>query len=436
MNISLNVGGGPSSSSSSSSHGISPVILEREKSGSSTSSGSKKQVQFHLENNQFCESKPEMSENLLNYHSTDNIMNSNINTAIANNAITPTVSNGDDSNYHSGSILISRNTSPFRPGGRGSKMLAKAIEQSYAESDVLNDLSNVTEPRWVLCTGKNPCFGKVMSLPSPDSSSVFIQPLHRSVVDPALLVPWEGHLWLAKSSRLHEVKMKQEPGGWRVIDDPKIRSAYQRLENKNSFVYPISFTAIQRGHGGEDWDLVSLESSEFDETGSADSGNSSLFPMLGTGPGIADLQANPKKPDDPAASCSLKCSLPIAKADTYRVPNSQTTPSPMLQVNEQNKTVKVSPTVYSQRGITSRTWSSPQRSVPLTPSQATDNLEYTPDPINPSSSSTPSMSEPCRYISLVSSESDASCHPDTAHLSMNGIIIDQSLIALENNYSM
>ena len=109
-----------------------------------------------------------------------------------------------NSNNDSKVTNVSRNTSPFRPGGRGSKMLTKAIEQSG--QDVNNDL-NGTENNWVLCTGKTPCFAKVMSVPSPDSSSVFIQPLHPSVADSALLVPWEGHLWLAKSSKLHRVKV-------------------------------------------------------------------------------------------------------------------------------------------------------------------------------------------------------------------------------------
>merc|ERR1711991_738271 len=68
-----------------------------------------------------------------------------------------TAEEGMSSNYHTGSIFISKNTSPFRPGGRGSKMLAKAIEQSHkaaeTEMEISSDLAQM-EPQWVLCTGK------------------------------------------------------------------------------------------------------------------------------------------------------------------------------------------------------------------------------------------------------------------------------------------
>ena len=73
-----------------------------------------------------------------------------------------------------------RHSPPFRPGGRGSKMLAKAIEQDLCgqgidgklvhENQLLNEFNSLTfytnslsEPTWVLCSGKTPCFAKVVS---------------------------------------------------------------------------------------------------------------------------------------------------------------------------------------------------------------------------------------------------------------------------------
>jgi len=162
-------------------------------SSSSTSSGSKKCVQFQLENNQICENFDGF-QNIIPYNIEDKSIES-INQINCNLELNM-----------SKSASVARNTSPFRPGGRGSKMLAKAIEQSVNKSNVSNDVLP-TENNLVLCTGKTPCFAKVMSLPSPDSSSVFIQPLHPSAADTALLVPWDGHLWLAKSNKLHSVKV-------------------------------------------------------------------------------------------------------------------------------------------------------------------------------------------------------------------------------------
>ena len=166
-------------------------------SGSGSSSGAKKTVQFCLESNQFGESSQPVSHFFTGDFGVEKYSDhqNNTNTVDAPQA----------------KPAVTRNTSPFRPGGRGSKMLAKAIEQSSAGtgSESLDELT-VSEPHWVLCTGKTPCFAKVMSVPSPDSNSVFIQPLHPSVADPSLLVPWDGHLWLAKSSRLHEVKVRHK----------------------------------------------------------------------------------------------------------------------------------------------------------------------------------------------------------------------------------
>lgn len=160
-----------------------------------SSSGAKKSVQFCLESNQFGQSSQPVASFCVGDSVNENKYYEHY---CANNSLeAPQMK-----------PVVARNTSPFRPGGRGSKMLAKAIEQSSAGAgtDSLDDLT-VSEPQWVLCTGKTPCFAKVMSVPSPDSNSVFIQPLHPSVTDPSLLVPWDGHLWLAKSNRLHDVKV-------------------------------------------------------------------------------------------------------------------------------------------------------------------------------------------------------------------------------------
>ena len=161
-----------------------------------SSSGAKKTVQFCLESNQFGESSQPVTNFCLGDFGNDN-------------KYYEQYSSNNSADVLQTKSAVTRNTSPFRPGGRGSKMLAKAIEQSSASvgAESMDDWT-VSEPQFVLCTGKTPCFAKVMSVPSPDSNSVFIQPLHPSVTDPSLLVPWDGHLWLAKSSRLHDVKVR------------------------------------------------------------------------------------------------------------------------------------------------------------------------------------------------------------------------------------
>lgn len=90
------------------------------------------------------------------------------------------------------------NTPPFRPGGRGSKQLSKAIEQSKQQ------------PQWVMATGSHACFAKIISnLSSFESKteSVFIQPMIQSKHDKSLLVLWEGNLWASKTNKLEAVKV-------------------------------------------------------------------------------------------------------------------------------------------------------------------------------------------------------------------------------------
>lgn len=95
-------------------------------------------------------------------------------------------------------------TPPFRVGGRGSKQLSKAIEKSSLERDQAGDVHN--EPQWAFCVGKHPCFAKIVSVNNP--KSVIIQPMFSNDQDPHLFTLWEGHLWMAKSDKIHHVKVK------------------------------------------------------------------------------------------------------------------------------------------------------------------------------------------------------------------------------------
>lgn len=162
-----------------------------------------------------------------------------------------------------------RASPPFRSGGRGSKQLSKAL-QDNAEA--------VIEPSWVLCAGKSQTyFAKIISVPAESTGNVLLQPLYQSPHDATLLKPWEGHLWLAKKEKLHPVQMRQEPGGWRVVETPFLKKKIEQLNKKRkggSFTYPQNIITVR---GREDWDTVSLESSEFDEASSVDS---VLFPLL------------------------------------------------------------------------------------------------------------------------------------------------------------
>lgn len=99
-----------------------------------------------------------------------------------------------------------RSSPPFRVGGRGSKQLTKALQQS--EEITLTDDSdgeNGSNTNWMLCTSSPICFAKVVSVSSHDKT--MIQPLRLNPLDSCLLIPWEGHVWLAKNENLIPVKV-------------------------------------------------------------------------------------------------------------------------------------------------------------------------------------------------------------------------------------
>lgn len=96
-----------------------------------------------------------------------------------------------------------KHSPPFRTGGRGSKQLSKAIENSAGEKQ---NQYGVTGDMWVLHTGDPIYFAKVVSF-AQDPSSVLIQKMQPSHIDPALLVPWEGHLMIAKIETLQSIQV-------------------------------------------------------------------------------------------------------------------------------------------------------------------------------------------------------------------------------------
>jgi len=179
---------------------------------------------------------------------------------------------------------------PFCIGGCGSRRLAKALEEAKRH---LVDPQNQQESQFIICMTNTPCFAKAI-IPLHESSSVLIQPLRPSPHDPALLTLWDGHIWLAKTDKLHSIKMKQEPGGWKIIVTPKVLEFIDLLRSKGGiFSMPMTLNAavaIQQQTGNVDWDMVSLESSDFDDASNADS---ILFPtnnsQINSG-GIASLQ--------------------------------------------------------------------------------------------------------------------------------------------------
>ena len=111
----------------------------------------------------------------------------------------------------------------FRPGGRGSKQLAKALQENGEVT---------TEPEWVLCTGnEHTYFARIVNNNTGNNGDVYVQPLHQSPHDPSLLKCWEGHLFLAKREILHPVLMKQEPGGWRVVVTPQLEKRMEVMKS-------------------------------------------------------------------------------------------------------------------------------------------------------------------------------------------------------------
>jgi hypothetical protein len=102
------------------------------------------------------------------------------------------------SKYHN------RASPPFRVGGRGSKQLTKVLQQTEEIADD-SDYESCTNTNWMLCTSSPICFAKVVSISSHDKT--MIQPLKLNPLDSTLLVPWDGHVWLAKNENLIPVKV-------------------------------------------------------------------------------------------------------------------------------------------------------------------------------------------------------------------------------------
>lgn len=177
-----------------------------------------------------------------------------------------------------GTGRISSTTPPFRMGGRGSKQLSKAIEKSSLERDQAGATCN--EPQWAFCLGKHPCFAKILSEynPSESSKSVIIQPMFSNDQDPHLFTPWEGHLWMTKSDKIYLVKMKQEIGGWRLQLTRELQCLLEQYSTPpgSLLALPASLGSVRSS--GDNWDLVSLESSDLDDCSSVNS--SMIFPLL------------------------------------------------------------------------------------------------------------------------------------------------------------
>jgi hypothetical protein len=106
----------------------------------------------------------------------------------------------------SGLYFQHKHSPPFRTGGRGSKQLSKAIEYSSVEKGTQSGISN---DMWVLHDGDPIYFAKVVSPATQDASSVLVQKMQPSHIDPALLVPWEGHLVLAKIESLQPIQVSK-----------------------------------------------------------------------------------------------------------------------------------------------------------------------------------------------------------------------------------
>lgn len=104
-------------------------------------------------------------------------------------------------------LFHTKQSPPFRTGGRGSKQLSKAIEHSAAEK-TSSGLPQDSDPVWVMHT-KNPVyFAKYVSTNCQDPGSVLVQKMQPSHVDQALLVPWDGHLCIVKNEYLQRIEVK------------------------------------------------------------------------------------------------------------------------------------------------------------------------------------------------------------------------------------
>ena len=109
-------------------------------------------------------------------------------------------------------LFHQKQSPPFRTGGRGSKQLSKAIEHSSAEKSSAG-LPQEAEPIWLMHTGTPIYFCKYVSTNCQDPGSVLVQKMQPSHIDPALLVPWEGHLCIEKNERLRRIEVHFDPIG-------------------------------------------------------------------------------------------------------------------------------------------------------------------------------------------------------------------------------
>eukprot|EP01041_Mallomonas_annulata_P003510 gene3510-6981_t len=172
-----------------------------------------------------------------------------------------------------------RQSPPFRVGGRGSKQLSKAIEKS-------NAYSHIDDQSLVIFTGNkklSPCFAKIKS--TNDPSSVVIEPMHPYPGVNGFLQPWNGHISIVDNSSVLPVKMKSVQlgpagKGYCPIDSLRLRSiiaSIEKIYGKSSHLNLGNIKGIQTDSPLDNsWDVISLESSDFDDS----SVESSLFPML------------------------------------------------------------------------------------------------------------------------------------------------------------
>lgn len=104
-----------------------------------------------------------------------------------------------------------RQSPPFRSGGRGSKQVSAALEQSLSQEPQPSADTLLPAPakQYVLFFGRSsPCFARIISENEPNS--VMLQPLRPNPIDPKLLIPWEGHLWLAKRDKIRPVQVREK----------------------------------------------------------------------------------------------------------------------------------------------------------------------------------------------------------------------------------
>jgi hypothetical protein len=96
-------------------------------------------------------------------------------------------------------------STPFRIGGRGSKQLSMALEQSSLEKRKGNQEKE--EFSYVYCLGNHSCFGKIFKYVE---SGIIIQPMSAVEGDHELFTLWKGHLWMVKKDKIHPVRVRMK----------------------------------------------------------------------------------------------------------------------------------------------------------------------------------------------------------------------------------